>query len=154
MSTLKTLLLAVDLALRNRDAAIQGMAQAEQSLAAAQEQMGQLEGYAKETETRWTVRGQISTTPELMRHHYQFMDRLNHAMELQLGVLSDRAARLEESRAVLLQAELRLASLKKICEKKRIVLAREQDRRDQREVDELAAAQHRNFSVNPTVERP
>ena len=153
MSTLKTLLLAVDLAARNRDAAVQGLAQAEQAVVAAHEQMAQLEGYAKETETRWTVRGQISTTPELMRHHYQFMDRLNHAMGLQQGVMRDRAARVEDARAILLQAELRLASLKKVCEKKRIAMAREQDRREQREVDELAATQHRNFSNNPTVGR-
>jgi flagellar FliJ protein len=81
------------------------------------------------------------------------MDRLNHAMELQQGVMRDRAARVEDARAVLLQAELRLASLNKVCEKRRVALAREQDRREQREVDELAAAQHRNFSVDPTVGR-
>ncbi|HSV54793.1 MAG TPA: flagellar export protein FliJ [Burkholderiaceae bacterium] len=153
MSTLKTLLLAVDLATRKRDAAMQEVAQAEQALAAAHEQMVQLEGYAKETETRWTVRGQISTTPELMRHHYQFMDRLSHAMELQKSVLRDREARVQACKAGVLQAEIRLASLKKVCEKKRITMAREQGRREQRDVDELAAAQHRNFSVNPTVGR-
>lgn len=153
MSTLKTLLLAVDLAARKRDAAIQDLAQSEQAMAAAQGQMDQLEGYAKETETRWTVHGQISTTPELMRHHYQFMDRLSHAMVLQQHVLRDRATRVEASRAGVLQAELRLASLKKVSERKREALSREQGRREQRETDETAAAQHRNFSVNPTVGR-
>ncbi len=153
MSTLQTLLLAVDLAVRKRDAAAQELTQSEQAMAAAQGQMQQLEGYAQETETRWTVHGQISTTPELMRHHYQFMDRLSHAMALQQHVLRDRAARVEVSRAGVLQAELRLASLKKVCEKKRLDMAREQIRREQREVDEMAATQHRNFSVNPTAGR-
>jgi flagellar protein FliJ len=153
MSTLQTLLLAVDLAVRKRDAAIQDLAQSEQAMAAAQAQMDQLEGYAKETETRWTVHGQISTTPELMRHHYQFMDRLSHAMALQQHVLRDRAARVEASKAGAVQAEIRLASLKKVCERKREAMAREQGRREQREIDEMAATQHRNYSVNPTLGR-
>lgn len=153
MSSLQTLLLAVDLAVRKRDAAIQDLGQSEQAMVAAQGQMEQLEGYAKETETRWTVHGQISTTPELMRHHYQFMDRLSHAMALQQHVLRDRAARVEASKAGVVQAEIRLASLKKVCERKREAMAREQGRREQREIDEMAATQHRNFSVNPTLGR-
>jgi flagellar protein FliJ len=148
MSSLRTLELAVDLALRRRDAGVQALAQAEQVLAAAHDQMGQLENYARDTENRWTVRGQISTTPEIMRHHYQFMDRLNQAMELQKSVLRDRGALVEATRAELLQAEVRLASLKKVCEKRRAVLVREQDRREQRDNDELAATQHRKHTAD------
>lgn len=151
MSSLKTLELAVDLATRRRDAGVQALAQAERVLAAGHDQMGQLENYARDTENRWTVRGQIATTPEIMRHHYQFMDRLNQAMELQKSVLRDRGALVEAARAELLQAEVRLASLKKVCEKRRAVLSREQNRREQREIDEMAAAQHRKHAATTNM---
>jgi flagellar protein FliJ len=148
MSSLKTLLLAVELATRQRDGANHALAEQQQVLLQGQQQLQQLETYARETETRWELHGQRSTTPELMNHHYQFMGRLSQAMDMQGSVLREQQARVEQARLVLVQAEQRLASFQKVCEKRRADLAREQRRREQREVDEMAARQHRAASEN------
>lgn len=149
MSSLKTLLLAVDLATRQRDAASQALAETQQVLLQARQQLAQLETYARETEVRWELHGQRSTTLELMSHHYQFMDRLSQAMDMQGSVLREQEGRVEMARLVLVRADQRLASFKTVCERRRAELARQQLRKEQREVDEIAARQYRAGSENP-----
>lgn len=139
MSGLKSVLLAIDLASRQRDQAGQGWVQAQQAHLFAQDQMAQLETYAAETGARWTSAAQVSTTPELMRHHYQFMDRLQHAIGLQSGVLETTSGKVELAQRVLLEAEFRLITLKQVLKKKQADLAVLQNRREQRQMDEFAA---------------
>ena len=81
MSVLKSLALAIDLATSKRDQAGRVLVQLNRSHVFAQDQMTQLEVYAEETNAKWTTSAQISATPELMRHHYQFMGRLYQAVE-------------------------------------------------------------------------
>ena len=87
MSLLRTLGVAIDVASRKRDAASQVLGQAQQRQIAAQNQLNQLETYANETESRWASQAQICALPELMRHHYQFMERLNQAIQMQKQIL-------------------------------------------------------------------
>ena len=61
--------------------------------------------------------------PEVMYHHYQFIGKLEHAIGLQSGVVQDQARRVEQARQALLQAELRLTSLRKVVERKQHELA-------------------------------
>lgn len=153
MTSLKTLLLAVELASRQRDAANQVLAETQQVLVQAQQQMLQLQTYARETEVRWELQGQQSTTPELMTHHYQFMDRLSQAMDMQGSVIREQEGRVAQARAVLVQADQRLASFRKVCDRRRADLARDQSRKEQREVDEMAARQVRLASNHPPFGR-
>lgn len=139
MSALKSILLAIDLASRKRDQASQGLQRAQQGHLFAQDQMAQLESYAAETAARWAAASQLSTTAELMRHHYQFMDRLQHAIGLQSGVLETTGAKVELARRVVLEAEFRLISLKQVLKKKQVDLAVLQLRREQKQMDEFAA---------------
>ncbi|HRM94723.1 MAG TPA: flagellar export protein FliJ, partial [Alicycliphilus sp.] len=76
---------------------------------------------------------------EVMRHHYQFMGRLDHAIGLQTQAVSGQDQRVHQAGQVLLQAELRLASLRKVLERRRADLLREQQRREQKQTDELAS---------------
>ena len=81
-------------------------------------------------------------TTELMRHHYQFLDRLYHAIALQRSVLESLVSQINKARNGLLQIEFRLAGLKKIGTKQRLALNAQDAFREQRQTDELAARQH------------
>lgn len=142
MSAVKSVLLAIDLATRKRDLVGKNLAQVQQAYQAAQDQLAQLENYAADTDLRWTAKAQISATPELMQHHYQFMGRLHHAIDLQSGVLEDLSRRLEGAQKLLLEAEVRMSSLKQVLKKKQADIARLQARREQKQMDEFAAFQY------------
>jgi flagellar FliJ protein len=138
---------AVDMALRQRDDARRVLQDKRGARQSAQAQMDQLQGYAQETQNRWGVRANASLAPEVMFHHYQFMDRLNHAMGLQTSVVLDHAGRVEAAQQALLAAELRLTSLKKLMEKRLKEAEQAQMRREQKQTDERAALQHgRSFT--------
>ena len=112
MSTLNALTVAVEVASRKRDEARRLLQEAQGAQHAAQDQLNQLQGYARETEGRWGMRADAAVQPEVMFHHYQFMDRLGHAAGVQTSVVSDHAARVQAARQALLAAELRLSSLR------------------------------------------
>ena len=131
MSNLSALSVAVEVASRKRDDArkvLQDTLAAEQ---AARAQLDQLEDYARETESRWGMKADTAMQPEVMYHHYHFMDRLGHAASIQTSVVGDQSARVQAAQRALLDAELRLASLRKVVDKRSNDLALQQQRRDQ-----------------------
>ena len=152
MSALQSLLVAVDLATRQRDAARQALLDAQAAQAAAQAQLEQLQGYAQETSQRWGARPDASMQPEVLFHHVHFMGRLEHAAGLQCNVVADHEARVAHARAQLVQAELRLASLQKVADSRRRAHALQQMRREQKQTDERAALQYRKAINDSLVE--
>jgi len=149
MASLNAFLVAVELAERQRDEARQALQDARSARQAAQQQLDQIESYAQETQNRWGLRADTAVKPEVMYHHYQFMDRLAHASGLQSSVVGDQAGRVDAAAQVLLQAELRVTSLKKVVEKRRREMEHLQSRRDQKQTDERAALQFRNAGGGP-----
>ena len=97
MAGIKSVRLAIQVATLRRDQAAAILLQMQQSQSLAQEQMSQLKTYADETEARWARAAQISVTTEMMRHHYQFMDRLHQAVILQEGVLGQWGSKVQSS---------------------------------------------------------
>ena len=141
MSGQKTLLLAIDLATTRRDEAQAHLQSLLHAQAHAQDQMQQLQQYAVETEQRWLQGAQISTTPEMLRHHYQFIGRLDQAIQMQEGVLANHAQRIEAARQLLLQAECRLGSFKQVLATRRLAMAKTRQRQEQKQMDEFASQQ-------------
>ena len=142
MSDLNALQTAVSLATRERDAAAQRLAQGRQAWLAAQVQLDQLEGYAQETQARWTVQA-ARCTPEIMGHHYQFMDRLTHAIGLQTGAVAQQASLVSLLADRLRVAETRRESLLQVYARREAEQRRLLDRREQKASDERAALQYR-----------
>ena len=138
MSGIKSILLAIGVATDKRDQAGKVLMHVQRADSFAHDQMTQLEIYAKETEMRWTAAAQISTTPELMRHHYQFMDRLQQAISMQSGVLASSNRKVEVAKNLVLEAEFRLTSLKQVLKKKQADIDILQARREQKQMDEFA----------------
>ena len=147
MSAVRSFLLAIDLATRQRDAEAQALMRVQSGCLFAQDQMSQLEVYAAETASRWTVAAQSGTTPELLRHHYQFLDRLQQAIGLQQGVLAAESLKLAHAKRLLLEAEFRLVSLQQVLKRKQAGLALIQSRREQKQMDEFAALQTRRATA-------
>lgn len=121
---------------------------------AAQAQLGQLQGYAEETQGRWGLRAGAQVQPEVLFHHMHFMDRLHHAMGLQDSVVADHGRRVGMAQQALLAAELRLASLTKLIGKRRSELEQQQARREQKQTDERAALQYRAVQNAPLGQEP
>lgn len=141
MSSLNALMIAIDMAVRKRDEARNSLRERQRAHDAAQSQMEQLESYAAEMQQRWGASEGVTMKPEVMLHHRQFMDRLQHAIDLQLKVMADQAIRLEAAQKALMAAELRLTSLNKVVETRRRDIALAQMRREQKQTDERAALQ-------------
>lgn len=146
MSALNSFFLAIDMATRKRDQASHGLMRAQNTYLFAQDQMSQLETYAAETEARWTAAAQISTSTEMLRHHYQFMGRLQHAMGLQKDALENESRKVALAKKGLLETEFRLGTLKQVVEKKQAGLAVLQARREQKQMDEFASMRKPQFS--------
>ena len=151
MSAMKSILLAVDMAERLRDQAIKELTRVELTVSFAQSQLDQLMHYAADTASRWSVSTQIQITTQLMQHHYQFLDRLHHAISLQKTIMAERAAQVNESKNVLLQAQIRLASLKNILKKRQQEYDYQTHRHEQRQMDEIASTQHSRLRKQSNV---
>lgn len=142
MSALKSVQLAIELATRDRDELAKVVARVERNLVFGHDQMAQLEGYAAETDSRWIGSASRQLSQELIRHHYQFMDRLQQAIALQSGNIANTERQLEQAKGNLLRAELRLSGLNQVLKSRQAVLVRTERRREQRQTDEFAAMQH------------
>lgn len=139
MSAVKSFLLAIELATRQRDQASQVLSHAQRNHLFAQNQLSQLETYAAETESRWAAAAKNSTSRELLQHHYQFMGRLYHAIGLQKGTLDNEDRKVALATQRVLDAEFRLLGLKQVLKKKQADLAALQTRREQKQMDEFAS---------------
>ena len=141
MSSLNALMIAIEMAVRKRDDARQALRERQHAFDAAKSQMEQLENYAAEMQQRWGATEGASLKPEVMVHHRQFMERLEHAINLQTRVIADQSIRLEAAQKALMAAELRLTSLNKVVETRRREMELAQMRREQKQTDERAALQ-------------
>lgn len=141
MSKFNSLRVAIDLAESSRDQALALLQQQRSSLAHAQDQMDQLQTYAHETESRWARNAQAGTTPELLRHHYQFMVRLQQAVVLQQDVLTGSNTKLMAAQQQVVQAEIHMASLKLLLAKRQASQLYREQCTEQKQMDEFAALQ-------------
>ena len=155
MSQLRSIELAIELATRQRDDLAKAAAGEAKTLQFAQGQLSQLEGYAAETDARWVHTGNEGRSAELLRHHYQFMERLQHAIGLQSGVMANTGQQVEAARKLVLQAEYRLAGLNQVLKARQSQVKQVQQRREQRQTDEFAAILYaRKTRASSTGELP
>jgi flagellar FliJ protein len=141
MNTFSNLFLARQLAQSRRDDAANQLAQVCREQDFAREQMVQLQGYAGETDARWQSSAQLGTAPELLRHHYQFMERLTQAIGLQQNTLARIQERVDAARQAQVQADVYLNGLDVLIKKRQAQVAVQLRRQDQKQMDEFAAMQ-------------
>ena len=136
---------ALDLTATKRDIASQRVVQARQLWLNAQVQLDQLESYAQERTMRWAVQS-AHCTPQLMHHHYHFMERLDHAIGLQKGIGAEHGRNMEREANVLREVETRLESLRQLVSMRRSEQRLAQMRGEQKLTDEQAALQYRRIA--------
>ena len=155
MSALKSILLAIDVATRQRDEVGKLLAQIQRNWRGAQDQIEQLESYATDTESKWAVSSLERATPEVMQHYYQFMQRLQQAIGMQRQVVGGLEKEFAAAKKLLLGADIRLASLNQLLQKRQSGIQRLQAGRDQKQLDEFAAMQHRRLRASlDTLDTP
>jgi len=141
------LLVAIDLATRQRDDAAMVVAQVVRRFEHARQQLEQLQSYAADTAGRWSVASQASATPQIVGHYYQFMERLEQTIDMQQAAMAGVQRQREAAQQVLLEIEIRMAGLSRLLDKRRSEMARTHAMREQRQSDELAALMHRRMAT-------
>lgn len=142
MSAIRSIELAIELAVRRRDAAQQQLNQAQQRLQHAKHQLLQLEDYVKETDRRLVGGYVTAVSVEVMRHHYQFMERLTDAIRMQGDVVTGLQGQVRFARAELAKTETAVLGLQGVRSKRLAQLAASAERREQARTDELAMQLH------------
>ncbi len=139
MNLFHGLQLAIELAERKRDERAQALAQAQRQVRMGRQQLEQLQSYAADTDARWSQGHSRVLSAELIRHHYQFVERLQHAIGMQDDVIANQLRQEHSCRGALAQAETRVSGLKQVLAKRQAVVAATEQRREQGRMDEMAA---------------
>ena len=141
-SNLKTLQKVVEIAEKRRKDALLLLGQQQREWQIANEQMVQLEAYAQEAEQRWELRSGVGVDAAMLHHHRHFMQKIQHAMEFQRGVMRDRQQRVDHGQAQVFAAERDVAGLRKFAERKEQAIQLTAQRQEQKTTDEMALNIH------------
>ena len=148
MTTIQTLNKVVEIAEKRRDEAVAALAQQERELQIAQDQMQQLQAYAAEAQKRFMVRSSSGgVDAQQLFHQSQFMHKIDHAVEFQRSVITNRETLIERCRNQLMVAERDVAGLRKFTERKIQAVQQKQQRQDQKATDEMALTIHLRQSL-------
>jgi flagellar protein FliJ len=134
---------------RERDQAwaeAQSAAQAHQTAAT---QVEQLLVYRREYEQRWSRQFQSEGRIELVHCYRGFMDRLTQAVEQQQRVAAYALAQMERTRVKLAEEEMRVASVRKLIERRQQELRLSADRQEQKQTDEFGSRMAWNVNASP-----
>jgi flagellar FliJ protein len=134
---------------RERDDALAQQQRAEAAMRGAENQVHQLLAYRGECERRWTERSRAGTTPTLMHCHQTFIGRLQTAVDMQGEVVKRAQAEVQRCREHLLALELRVASVRKLIERREAALAQQAGRSEQKMFDEIATRAAWNRLAGP-----
>ena len=148
MQTLLTLLAQAE---RERDAALSALQQAQAHAERQHAQARQLDAYRSETQQRWSARVGRQDPIDLLRCRQGFMDRLAQAAQQQQRTCASADGGVQRARAALAERELRVASVRKLIERRLAEANRVEQQRDQKRNDEAAqrAAWERRMNARP-----
>lgn len=133
----------LELAERQRDTARAALMQAEGTSNRALAQLDQLVAYQADYRSRAPGTAGLAAPIELLRCHQGFMGRLDQAMVQQREAVKNAHAELLRRRQHLQQAELKVASVRKLIERRQAERQRVDARREQQRSDESALQRHR-----------
>jgi flagellar protein FliJ len=136
----------LELAERQRDTARAALMQAEGASNRALAQLDQLVAYQADYRARAPGTAGLAAPIELLRCHQGFMGRLDQAMVQQREAVKTSHGELLRRRQQLQQAELKVASVRKLIERRQSERERVEARREQNHSDEAALQRHRRAS--------
>lgn len=127
---------------RERDDAMAALLQAEEAGRRLRQQMEQLQTYHAEYAARSPAQGGRAAPIDQLRGHHAFMQRLDQALAQQQGLLQGADHHVLQARQLLLSRETRVASVRKLAERRALEQQRATDRREQKRSDESATQRH------------
>ena len=105
---------------------------------AQQQQADGLSGYRTEYCQKWSTQFRQSASIEILRSYHGFLARLDQAITQQQAVVEHAQRVLEAQRQRLVEREIRVKTVERLIQRREAMLARAADRRDQKNLDELA----------------
>lgn len=138
-SSLQPLLLLLEHAQEQRDQALAGRQQADAQLLQGRQQKSQLDDYQRDCETRWRNEFRQGVAVPLLQCYHGFVERLDGAVQMQQQQVLRLQRDCESAAAALMAAELKLASVRKLLERRQKALAHQAERAEQKQMDEMAA---------------
>lgn len=137
-ASLEALNLLLDRAAQERDRLAGELRRGEEVALRARRQGEQLAGYRGEYLQRWGQQFGRGGAIEIVHCYQSFMQRLDEALEHQQRQIDAAERGVASVRQALMQAEVRLASIKKLIERRVAEQNQARERRDQRQTDETA----------------
>ncbi len=119
----------------------------------AEAQTEQLLAYRREYEQRWGTQFRTGGHMEVVHCYRGFMDRLTGAIEQQQRSAAQHTLRCEEASAALLAAETRVATVRRLIERRIEEARRAGERLEQKQTDEFAARAAWNARDEPNTTR-
>lgn len=123
---------------RRRDEQMANVRNAVANAEAQQQQADGLVGYRTEYCRKWSAQFQQAATIEILRSYQGFLSRLDQAITQQQSVLEHAHRMVEAHRQRLVEREIRVATVERLIQRREAMLAKVADRRDQKNLDELA----------------
>lgn len=139
MKRLQTLQLLLEKEQERRDEAQAALRAAVAQLDAQRQQGEGLNGYRAEYVAKWKAKFQQGTSMEIVRAYHGFNARLDQAITQQQAVVAHAERGVAAARERLVEREIRVATVERLIQRRREQLARVQERRDQKSLDEMAA---------------
>ena len=136
---METLQLLLEHAQAERDRCLAAAESAQGQHRAGMDQYEQLVGYRHDYEARWQAQFSRQGTMEVVHAYQGFMLRLSQAVDHQHAAVEQAAGRAEAARAVLREREIKVASVRKLIERRSERERAEQRRREQKLSDEHGA---------------
>jgi flagellar FliJ protein len=135
LALLKTLL---EREQKRRDEQMAGVRAAVANAEAQQQQADGLSTYRSEYCQKWSAQFRQAAQMEILRSYHGFLSRLDQAITQQQSVLEHAGRMVEVQRQRLVEREIRVATVERLIKRRETLLAKIADRRDQKNLDELA----------------
>jgi flagellar FliJ protein len=123
---------------RQRDEVLLALQRAEAHALRLQQQAEQLGAYRTDYERRGPTQAGVTAGMEMVNVHIGFIGRLGQALDQHHGQQQGAEAQVQRLRAALLPLELRVASVRKLLERREQAQRGVESRREQRQTDEAA----------------
>jgi len=123
---------------KRRDEQMAAVRNAVANAEAQQQQADGLTGYRSEYCRKWSAQFQQAASIEILRSYQGFLSRLDQAIVQQQSVLEHAHRMVEAQRQRLIEREIRVKTVQRLIERREAMLAKAADRRDQKNLDELA----------------
>ncbi len=138
MKRLALLNLLLERERKRRDEQMAQVRNAVANVEAQQQQVDGLTGYRTEYCQKWSAQFRQAAQIEILRSYHGFLARLDQAISQQESVVEHARRMVDVQRQRLVEREIRVATVERLIKRREALLAKVADRRDQKNLDELA----------------